>query len=365
MAKYEEIAASLKHQIKLNVYKEGEMIPPEYKICKLYGVSRITVRQALDILVREKYLTRERGRGKGTKVLSSRPVKEKVRRQLNYGVAFALSQLNSQKSDVPDIIHGITGKLNVWEASMSTFPFNYNIDQVELFKSLLKRNLVDGFFMFTMLEYTEGIVRLLLDKKMPLVVIVPSDDHDLEAVVDKYCLNSVRIDEISTVKELLARAAKANIANIRIIGVRESMSSRTLSIFRECAGGTGQEISFTHVDPQNNLFSQVKKCISGLDKSNTLLVVGENGLLPYTDAALDALSMRAPEDIQVLAFRHYSHIDPLIEDRYSVIERPFYELGKKAAEIMINMDQKKRNIPVNICLKSMIKENGSMNLPEL
>lgn len=43
--------------------KPGDMFPPEHEICKQYGVSPITVKQAMKSLVGDGVLVRERGRG--------------------------------------------------------------------------------------------------------------------------------------------------------------------------------------------------------------------------------------------------------------------------------------------------------------
>lgn len=46
-----------------STWKSGELIPGETRLEEHYGVSRITVRQALAELVNEGYLTRQRGKG--------------------------------------------------------------------------------------------------------------------------------------------------------------------------------------------------------------------------------------------------------------------------------------------------------------
>lgn len=53
-------------RIKSETYKVGEKIPTEYELCKLFNVSRTTVRTALNHLTIEGYL--ERLQGKGTYV---------------------------------------------------------------------------------------------------------------------------------------------------------------------------------------------------------------------------------------------------------------------------------------------------------
>lgn len=61
---YLQLEALIAERITSGEWAAGEQIPPESELCELYGVSRVTVRQALARLVRRGMLTR--GRGKGT-----------------------------------------------------------------------------------------------------------------------------------------------------------------------------------------------------------------------------------------------------------------------------------------------------------
>ena len=60
---YHQLYVILADQIDRGVWKPGEMIPPEKELGDQYQVSRMTVRQVLEILVNENKIYRERGRG--------------------------------------------------------------------------------------------------------------------------------------------------------------------------------------------------------------------------------------------------------------------------------------------------------------
>jgi GntR family transcriptional regulator len=63
MALYEDISNDLLAKIKDGTYQEGQRIPSEKDLAQDYGVSRPTVRQALQLLVDDGYLDRRRRRG--------------------------------------------------------------------------------------------------------------------------------------------------------------------------------------------------------------------------------------------------------------------------------------------------------------
>lgn len=61
--KYFSLKQDLIKKIDSHEYGEGELIPSERELVEAYGVSRITVRRAIDELVHEGYLFRSQGRG--------------------------------------------------------------------------------------------------------------------------------------------------------------------------------------------------------------------------------------------------------------------------------------------------------------
>lgn len=60
---YTQLQHTIKNDIINGVYKLGEKMPNETRLCVLYGVSRVTVRKALEELVKEKMLVRKQGKG--------------------------------------------------------------------------------------------------------------------------------------------------------------------------------------------------------------------------------------------------------------------------------------------------------------
>ncbi|HEY0827704.1 MAG TPA: GntR family transcriptional regulator [Bacilli bacterium] len=60
---YHQLKEILRSQIENGNWKSGDIIPNENLIASDYGLSRGTVREAMDDLVREGLLTRQRGRG--------------------------------------------------------------------------------------------------------------------------------------------------------------------------------------------------------------------------------------------------------------------------------------------------------------
>jgi DNA-binding GntR family transcriptional regulator len=79
---YKQLMLRLRNDITAGVYPAGERIPGEQALCEIYGVSRVTVRKALEEIVRGGLLVRHQG--KGTFV-----AQEKIKRDLSHVTSFS------------------------------------------------------------------------------------------------------------------------------------------------------------------------------------------------------------------------------------------------------------------------------------
>lgn len=60
---YYQLKQILKEEINRGTYGPGQKLPPEARLCEVYGVSRITSRRAISDLVEEGILHRQQGKG--------------------------------------------------------------------------------------------------------------------------------------------------------------------------------------------------------------------------------------------------------------------------------------------------------------
>ena len=61
--RYIQVYAAIRDWIYQGSYKPGQRLPTEGELCDLFGVSRITTRKAVDMLVDEELVVRQPGRG--------------------------------------------------------------------------------------------------------------------------------------------------------------------------------------------------------------------------------------------------------------------------------------------------------------
>jgi GntR family transcriptional regulator len=87
---YHQVYSAILHDIRDGRLRRGDTLPTEAEIGERFGVSRITVRQALADLVRAGHLDRERPRG--PLVIKSAPIEQRLARLTEFFIADALAQ---------------------------------------------------------------------------------------------------------------------------------------------------------------------------------------------------------------------------------------------------------------------------------
>lgn len=76
MTKYAQVAVDLREAIHNGSYQPGDQLPLERELCARYGVSRITVKRAVDELVNEGLIVKRRGAGTFVKTLDGATVRD-------------------------------------------------------------------------------------------------------------------------------------------------------------------------------------------------------------------------------------------------------------------------------------------------
>ncbi len=87
--RYHQVYVTLRTWVRDGTYRAGDQIPTEPELCRMFDVSRITVRKAIEDLAREGWLLRQQGKGTFVQLSSARPA--------------ASLDLNEARSQVADL----------------------------------------------------------------------------------------------------------------------------------------------------------------------------------------------------------------------------------------------------------------------
>lgn len=136
--RYLEVVQDLRKDILSGRIRQGEKIPSENECSRLYGISRQTVRHAIDVLEQEKLVVRVRG--SGTYAGSRVPA---VSRQQSFNIGVISTYVDSYI--FPPVLKGIAGVLaREGYTTQVAFTENRVSREGEILEHLLSKGRIDG-----------------------------------------------------------------------------------------------------------------------------------------------------------------------------------------------------------------------------
>src|SRR4051794_23192790 len=87
---FEVTIERLAQSIRLGVLVDGDRLPPERELAETFGVSRVTLREAIKALRDARLLESRRGRGGGTFVVSPIRQRARSREKIQQSIAYSL-----------------------------------------------------------------------------------------------------------------------------------------------------------------------------------------------------------------------------------------------------------------------------------
>ncbi len=170
---YSQMKEDIINKIYEGKYKVGDRLPSEKEFMELYDVSRTTVRQAIDILIRENYLEIKRGIGTF------------VRKNKKYNI-WGLEELRSFEDEA--IRHGLKVKTRVLDIK--------KIESTQELDNIFEAK-YDLYYKLTRLRYLEEEPSILVDTFIPYNIAPDLDKYNFEELSLFYILKtkySVKID---------------------------------------------------------------------------------------------------------------------------------------------------------------------------
>lgn len=333
-------------------YRAGEMIPPEMELCTEFGVSRITIRQAFEVLVRDGLV--ERFRGRGTFV-----TRNPTRRPVNARPLITVVLPNAIGSFMAQLVGGIESGLRSRGYDLHLAIANDRLDhEASLIRELVSRH-VAGALVFTCdtpgqvnpncMEYLRvreaGIPMLFIDRYLPPLPVgyVVTDgrvgmrslvDHLLDQGYTRIGYMDHAIEATSVIdrrrgfQEAMAARGLAPECVIRVDRPRENVDDvelgyRAMKAYLERPQPTVAS-SFAGAGPASRLPRALVGC-------NCYYAIG-------MFRALKEAGLRVPEDVAVVGFEDVPEA-AVLEVPLTVFRAPTQEMGRAAAERLIDLIQ--------------------------
>ena len=320
---YKQLASHLREKIIRGEILPGEKLPSESEMLSFYNVGRLTIRNALSLLVSEGLLSKAQGRG--TFCTGGKDVS----RALDIEVLLDMTDAYF----IPYYVHGIS---EVLSGSNSNFLISNTQDSDELICSLLENIAVKGSS-GVILQYTgpkdagkyvERLSRcldLLLDRGLPVIIL---DGH-----VDNPRISCFTVDEFSgghRAAEHLAAYGHRRCAVINL-GIHRDSRLRCEG-FKQGAGQFGME-------------EPLEVCAAETWEEDLIRAVrsGVTGIFAYNDnAAIRCILMlrkagyRIPGDVSVIGFDD-TYLASSSDPPLTCLAHPKETIGRDAAGLLLSM----------------------------
>jgi len=320
---YRQLANHLMEQIVLGTIAPGEKLPSESEMLRQYNVGRMTIRNALALLVNEGFLTKSRGRG--TFCTGGKGAAQ----ALNIEVLLDMTDAYF----IPYYVHGIS---EVLSESNSNFLISDTKDSDEVLCCLLENISIKGSS-GVILQYTgpqednpyserlDRYLDLLISRGLPVIIL---DGH-----VDNPRISCFTVDEYSgglRAAEHLAAFGHKKCAVINLGSHRDSrLRSQGFAAGAQLFGmETPVEIKAKNLW-EEDLVRAVKQ--------------GVTAVFAYNDnAAIKSIltlrkeGFRIPEDVSVIGFDD-TYLAASSDPPLTCLAHPKETIGRDAAHLLLSM----------------------------
>jgi GntR family transcriptional regulator of arabinose operon len=327
--KYMALVSWIKNKIEANEFQFGDKIYSENELSAMFGISRQTVRQAINVLVQEKYI--QSRRGSGTYIIYNGVTK----RQPNMIIGVVTTYVGVYI--FPHIIRGIETVLTENDYSMQlAFTHNKVQNETRVLRSMLEKG-VDGII----IEPTQSglpnpnmeLYREILSRHIPVLFI---NSYYPNLKIPHVALD----DRIAgfTATDYLIQAGHRRIAGIfksddnqghlRYEGYMQALLKAGCEIHDENVLWYSTEDLTDHSLDSRRVLRRIRDC---------------TGLVCYNDEAalevVDLLKMNrisVPDDISLVSIDN-SDLASLCEVPLTSVAHPMEQLGETAARNMVGL----------------------------
>lgn len=350
--RYALIVENIKEQIvDKGVWTQGMRIPAERELSKSFEVSRNTIRKAISVLINEGYLFSEVGRGTFVNSKKFWGEKNKINKAKLVGVIITDVKFDFGKK----IIRGIEDYLQKRGYSLILCQDHSNIEKTHKYVNTLIEHDIKGVILDPVLteNYLEGnteLLKIFEREQIPLVLI----DREIPGIKN----NAI----ITNNEEISFKAAKYLLQNNhrKIVVLRNDSN-----VFLKRLRGIERAYKQNKI-PFSNCKDIVLKMHDDIHKDTEILASILKNLSDYTAIfslneyfgkvmlrTFSKLKKSVPEEVSFITFDHPQ--DSYLENgAITYVEQPLFKMGTKAAQVVIDLIENKKNAVSQTIIKSKL-----------
>jgi GntR family transcriptional regulator of arabinose operon len=356
--KYLQLKEITKQYLKNEEYKPDQKIPSENELVEQFQISRNTVRQALQELVREGFIYKKQGLGS---FFSGKTQSDQQDRSYLIGVVTPLIS----SYIYPQIIHGVDDiarqkRYNIVLGSSNASPEK----ELACLQQLLEKH-IDGL----LFESTGGfqnfrdshVFRILKELTIPVVF--------MDCVPDDPEVSYVSLDDVEggfKATSYLIRAGHQRIACVypqdhlagmqRYTGYRKALATYQI-VYESAFDKPTSALEWNVADPGYHLTRELLSL--GHNRPSAIFFFNDAAALRAYNAIREA-GLKVPDDISIMGFDDFEFA-ALADIPLTTVAHPKYNIGKWAAEILLTqIENPHRNLPTQLLFNPPIVVRDSV-----
>lgn len=329
--RYLEVVQDLRKSIMSGQIRQGEKLPSENECSRLYGISRQTVRHAIDVLEQEKLVVRVRG--SGTYVGSQVPA---ASRQQSFNIGVISTYVDSYI--FPPVLKGIAGVLaQEGYTTQVAFTENQVSREGEILEQMLSKGQIDGLIAeparSSLPNPNLHFYQELKKRQIPVLFFNSS--------YPGLSFPCVSLDDRWTGKaaaEYLIQAGHKRIGGLfrcddgqgalRYAGFLEAMKEAGLK-------PAGRHVVWMDTEAQEDMERWADYLFYRLEGCEALVCYNDEAAVSLAELCIKR-GIRIPEDLSLISIDN-SELCSLSDVKLTSFEHPKEALGRLAAEHMVRM----------------------------
>ncbi|MBN2355107.1 GntR family transcriptional regulator [candidate division KSB1 bacterium] len=351
---YFQFQTWLVDQIEQGIFKPNDKIPTEDEFMQMSGLARSTIRQAIQNLVVQGYLTRKRRLGTFVTIPPSVSGRSNI-------IGILVHDIRSGYA--PEFLRGAGDEASKNHYSIILSNTDDLFSRAEFHTNRLIDHGVKGIiFMPTAasVEKNSQLLERFRRRSIPVVTVdriipgVKVDSITTDNFFGAYELTSHLIQEGHT-RIAITLSTRVSSEMQRLEGYKKALSDHNIPIDSTLIITNQERFIETH-------YLQYAKFILSQREKFTAIVAGSDRIAYIIYTVADEMGIRIPEDISMVGYDdlvlHNTH--PLA---LTTVHQPIYEMGQEAMKILLDRIDGKDFELKNIVLQSKLIVRGSVLPP--
>ncbi|MCI8388321.1 MAG: GntR family transcriptional regulator [Clostridiales bacterium] len=358
---YQQIYYKLYDQIKSGILAENDKLPTEYELMEMYGVSRVTVINALNLLKADGLITRIPKVGSFVKSSNAKavPVQSKGK------FAFLLTVPHE---DVPGLCESISDEAAKCGYNVILYDTHRSVETERKYLKAMLEQKPTGVICYPVNGEFENLsaYQELYKAGIPLVTVdkrVWSTNCSIPCVTTDnrkaaYDITSLVIEKgHRRIGYCYSQLAQAN-ARYRFKGYAGALMDHDIEYDSSLVGE--MDVRLTQYRSADSVYQQYLEYLTSLPDPPTALICENDVVAMRIMRQAKNMGINVPEQLSITGFDNL-YLCEMLDVKLTTVEQNFKMIGRKAVQLLLNIAEGKQVKPLTLFDANLIERDSVQN----